>query len=54
MLILQLLFQVTMDTTITVSAVNYQDAVGQLSPGSGYSWHWCIRIELLHVQRNDA
>ena len=29
---------VTMDTTITVSAVNYQDAVGQLSPGSGYSY----------------
>ena len=27
-----------MDTTITVSAVNYTDSVGQKSPGSGYSY----------------
>ena len=28
----------TMDTTITVSAVNYTDSVGQKTPGSGYSY----------------
>ena len=33
-----MLSSVMMDTTITVSSINYTESVGQLSPGSGYSF----------------
>ena len=33
-----MLSSVMMDTTITVSSINYTESVGQLSPGSGYSY----------------
>ena len=33
-----MLSSVMMDTTITVSAINYTESVGQVSPGSGYSY----------------
>jgi parallel beta-helix repeat protein len=33
-----MLSSVMMDTTITVSSINYTESVGQLSPGSGYNY----------------